>query len=44
MRRALVALLAVGACNTIESHRRSTAPLNASDEFPCDLYRDTPQV
>lgn len=43
MRRAILALVVAGlACNTIESHRRSTAPLNASDEFPCDRYLDQP--
>lgn len=26
------------ACNDIVSRRRSTAPLNASDDFPCDRY------
>jgi hypothetical protein len=30
------------ACNDIESRRRSSAPLNASTDFPCQRYTDAP--
>jgi hypothetical protein len=43
VRRALfVGLVALSSCNDIESRRRSTAPLNASAEFACERYADTP--
>jgi hypothetical protein len=49
VRRAIIAgvaaLLGVSvatACDPIESRRRSTAPLNASDDFACDRYGDKP--
>lgn len=43
MRRLVLGALVLSSasCNTIESRRRSTAPLNASDEFPCERYGET---
>lgn len=34
----VLACAATSACEDIVSRRRSTAPLNASNEFPCDRY------
>lgn len=43
MRRVVLALLVLVSmsCNEIQPRRRSTAPLNASAEFPCERYGGT---
>ncbi len=40
--RPALLLLAGAACDDVVARPRSTAPLNASAEFPCDRYESTP--